>query len=398
MDPENNINKSNNTEAIMAAIKSTFGNTNKKSSKSKNGCSTGCSGCLGIIIIIVMISLIAEGVKSCSQSVSLRKDAKIVEELIAGKTYSGESEWTRVMGYMVKGSIRVDFVKGEDGKLVGNVRYKYSERDTGNTYVEDLICDIDCEYRNETSMRISSHKDIRKKSGDEWGGAWALYVDYSKVREHLIPQTIDCYLGDNHFPLYLQTSTSTISSSKKSSLSLESIHSTNVSSGENKTVQIDSSNKRDYSNLNTAKSTINYASERELSDYKMLIADTYRNAWQCPSDLTDTNAVTTVEIKINQDGSLHSSKIIKESGNQSLDTSVQEALKIVEASKFPTLSKGLLKSEIVTVDFSLAPIYIDKTKNVGLPHKLKGIGKKSDGKTNGLAELFNLPNKKESAD
>ena len=109
MELKDNLSKSGNLEET---IKDFFGNSNKKDTKSNP---SGCLGCLGLIILIVTISIIADSFKSCSQSVSSRKDEKILAELLAGKTYSGESEWTRVMGHMVKASIRVDFVKEGGG-------------------------------------------------------------------------------------------------------------------------------------------------------------------------------------------------------------------------------------------------------------------------------------------
>ena len=200
MELKDNLSKSGNLEET---IKDFFGNSNKKDTKSNP---SGCLGCLGLIILIVTISIIADSFKSCSQSVSSRKDEKILAELLAGKTYSGESEWTRVMGALMKHSVQVHFSKNSKGELIGDVTLKtYSNMD--KTYVEHLICDIVCEYRNESSMIISSSPyNIKDESGNKWGGIWELTVDYSEVKQHIIPKTINCIVGESWFSLYLQGS------------------------------------------------------------------------------------------------------------------------------------------------------------------------------------------------
>ncbi|MBP5760123.1 MAG: hypothetical protein J6W90_01935, partial [Verrucomicrobia bacterium] len=44
-----------------------------------------------------------------------------------------------------------------------------------------------------------------------------------------------------------------------------------------------------------------------VANYNQYVISLYDLAWKCPSDLTDTKATTTVEIKINKDGSIRSS-------------------------------------------------------------------------------------------
>ena len=76
-------------------------------------------------------------------------------------------------------------------------------------------------------------------------------------------------------------------------------------------------------------------------------------SWNCPTDLTDAGATTTVEVKINKDGSIRSSRITKRSGNKSLDDSVQRTLDIVAASGVPPLPKGASEPRTLTINFNL---------------------------------------------
>ena len=90
-----------------------------------------------------------------------------------------------------------------------------------------------------------------------------------------------------------------------------------------------------------------------VANYNQYVISLYDLAWKCPSDLTDTKATTTVEIKINKDGSIRSSRITKKSGNKSLDDSVQRALDVVAASGVPPLPNGSPEPRTLTINFNL---------------------------------------------
>ena len=90
-----------------------------------------------------------------------------------------------------------------------------------------------------------------------------------------------------------------------------------------------------------------------VANYNQYVISLYNRSWNCPSDLTDAGATTTVEIKINKDGSIRSSRITKRSGNKSLDDSVQRTLEIVAASGVPPLPKGTPEPRTLTINFNL---------------------------------------------
>jgi TonB family protein len=90
-----------------------------------------------------------------------------------------------------------------------------------------------------------------------------------------------------------------------------------------------------------------------VANYNQYVISLYNRSWNCPSDLTDAGATTTVEIKINKDGSIRSSRITKRSGNKSLDDSVQRTLDIVAASGVPPLPKGTPEPRTLTINFNL---------------------------------------------
>lgn len=90
-----------------------------------------------------------------------------------------------------------------------------------------------------------------------------------------------------------------------------------------------------------------------VANYNQYVISLYNRSWNCPSDLTDAGATTTVEIKINKDGSIRSSRIIKKSGNKSLDDSVQRTLDVVAASGVPPLPNGAPEPRTLTINFNL---------------------------------------------
>lgn len=90
-----------------------------------------------------------------------------------------------------------------------------------------------------------------------------------------------------------------------------------------------------------------------VANYNQYVISLYNRSWNCPSDLTDAGATTTVEIKINKDGSIRSSRITKRSGNKSLDDSVQRTLDTVAASGVPPLPNGAPEPRTLTINFNL---------------------------------------------
>ena len=90
-----------------------------------------------------------------------------------------------------------------------------------------------------------------------------------------------------------------------------------------------------------------------VANYNQYVISLYNRSWNCPSDLTDAGATTTVEIKINKDGSIRSSRITKRSGNKSLDDSVQRTLDVVAASGVPPLPNGAPEPRTLTINFNL---------------------------------------------
>ena len=90
-----------------------------------------------------------------------------------------------------------------------------------------------------------------------------------------------------------------------------------------------------------------------VANYNQYVISLYNRSWNCPTDLTDAGATTTVEVKINKDGSIRSSRITKRSGNKSLDDSVQRTLDIVAASGVPPLPKGASEPRTLTINFNL---------------------------------------------
>lgn len=90
-----------------------------------------------------------------------------------------------------------------------------------------------------------------------------------------------------------------------------------------------------------------------VANYNQYVISFYNRSWNCPPDLTDAEATTTVEVKINKDGSIRSSRIIKKSGNKSLDDSVQRTLDVVAASRLPELPKGASEPRTLTINFNL---------------------------------------------
>ena len=90
-----------------------------------------------------------------------------------------------------------------------------------------------------------------------------------------------------------------------------------------------------------------------VANYNQYVISLYNRSWNCPSDLTDAGVTTTVEIKINKDGSIRSSRITKRSGNKSLDDSVQRTLDIVAASGVPPLPNGASEPRTLTINFNL---------------------------------------------
>ena len=90
-----------------------------------------------------------------------------------------------------------------------------------------------------------------------------------------------------------------------------------------------------------------------VANYNQYVISLYNRSWNCPTDLTDAGTTTTVEVKINKDGSIRSSRITKRSGNKSLDDSVQRTLDIVAASGVPPLPKGASEPRTLTINFNL---------------------------------------------
>lgn len=90
-----------------------------------------------------------------------------------------------------------------------------------------------------------------------------------------------------------------------------------------------------------------------VANYNQYVISLYNRSWNCPTDLTDAGATTTVEVKINKDGSIRSSRITKRSGNKSLDDSVQRTLDVVAASGVPPLPKGASEPRTLTINFNL---------------------------------------------
>lgn len=64
-------------------------------------------------------------------------------------------------------------------------------------------------------------------------------------------------------------------------------------------------------------------------NYDNILASRYYNAWTAPGDVSDSAPPVLVTITVSRDGNVISARIIKHSGNSSLDNSIQNALNAV---------------------------------------------------------------------
>jgi TonB family protein len=88
------------------------------------------------------------------------------------------------------------------------------------------------------------------------------------------------------------------------------------------------------------------------ANYAQFVREVYENAWLVPTDFLDENETTKVSIVIDRSGNVLSSKIEKNSGNRSLDRSVQRALDSVKfVAPFPPESKD--QKRTFTINFNL---------------------------------------------
>jgi TonB family protein len=87
--------------------------------------------------------------------------------------------------------------------------------------------------------------------------------------------------------------------------------------------------------------------------YAQIVRKVYTEAWTIPNDVTDDEATIKVSVTIARDGSVISSRIIKESGSRLVDRSIQNALDRVTTIGVPFPAGAKESQRTFTINFSL---------------------------------------------
>lgn len=87
--------------------------------------------------------------------------------------------------------------------------------------------------------------------------------------------------------------------------------------------------------------------------YAQIVRKVYTEAWSIPNDVTDDEATIKVSVTIRRDGSVISSRIIKESGSRLVDRSIQNALDRVTSIGVPFPAGAKESQRTFTINFSL---------------------------------------------
>ena len=89
-----------------------------------------------------------------------------------------------------------------------------------------------------------------------------------------------------------------------------------------------------------------------MGNYANLVSSIYEHAWNPPDDTASDDAIIKVTVTISNDGTVISSRILRASGDSSVDKSIQRALdRVTKIAPFPAGAKETQRT--YTINFSL---------------------------------------------